>query len=73
MLISEVEKRLQRGSPELSYPEVRSLAELAITMEHPVQKVPAPELVSAMSEADVRKVLMNCPESPHFMHGDLDM
>ena len=72
-MIAVIEKRLRLGSPKLSIPEVRSLAELAVTMGHDIKDVPSPAAVECMSEEDIRVMLTECPESPHFMHSVLEL
>ena len=42
-------------------------------MDQPLQDVPSPRAVRSMSDEDIRGVLVNCPESPHFMHTQLDL
>ena len=72
-MIAVIEKRLRLGSPKLSIPEVRSLAELAVTMGHGIMDVPSPAAVECMSEEDIRVMLTECPESQHFMHSVIEL
>ena len=62
--------RLRRGWPNLCHGEIQSLAELAVSMNHPVKDVPKKQEVEAMALEDAAAVLTDCPESQYFMHAN---